>query len=332
MVANPKKYNQVENIIRRSKTLILNVKLLGADTSHAKELLDNAKSALDQGDYNTAIDFAKKSMVEVISLKKQVKAGEISKPTETPQKISTDQAKPLDNSNTEDSQVEPVQVDLDNQDNQEPKQTYSDPNQNEVTSETNAELKAETQIKPNHTDSTSVVTSSTTTHLSTGADKLSEEIIKKFEESFSYLVEENRANNCFKIFSNFVSKGLNGLCICRINPNIIKRKYQIIDDRSTVLWLTDRESSQEATISPSLESMIYVAEEFIDKNENEILLLDGLEYLISNNSFNPVLRFIRRLIDKIYETTSILRIGLSPKAINEQELKLLERELNPIIL
>ena len=61
-----------------------------------------------------------------------------------------------------------------------------------------------------------------------------------------------------------------------------------------------------------------------------MLLLDGLEYLISNNAFNPVLRFLRRLIDKISETESILLISVSPKAINEQELKLLEREMKPL--
>ena len=97
-------------------------------------------------------------------------------------------------------------------------------------------------------------------------------------------------------------------------------------------WLTDRDSNKETTISPSLENMIYVAEEFIDKSNEAVLLLDGLEYLISNNSFNPVLRFIRRLIDKISESNSILLISVSPKAINEQELKLLEREMRPIRL
>ena len=70
----------------------------------------------------------------------------------------------------------------------------------------------------------------------------------------------------------------------------------------------------------------------INKYEKAVILLDGIEYLISNNGFNPVLRFIRRLIDKISETDTILLIGVSAKAMNEQELKLLERELNPVIL
>jgi archaellum biogenesis ATPase FlaH len=78
--------------------------------------------------------------------------------------------------------------------------------------------------------------------------------------------------------------------------------------------------------------MIYVAEEYIDNNEKPVLLLDGLEYLISNNTFNSVLRFIRRLIDKISESEAILLIGVSQLAIKEQELKLLEKEMTPVII
>ena len=164
------------------------------------------------------------------------------------------------------------------------------------------------------------------TNSKTKADSISPD---NYENGFSYLIEENRANFCFEIFSKLTTTNEKGLCICRINPAIILRKYNFIQG-ITMLWLTDRESSKEATISPSLESMIYVVEEFIDKNEEAVILLDGIEYLISNNGFNPVLRFIRRLIDKISETSTILLIGVSSKAMNEQELKLLERELNPI--
>jgi archaellum biogenesis ATPase FlaH len=78
--------------------------------------------------------------------------------------------------------------------------------------------------------------------------------------------------------------------------------------------------------------MIYVAEEFIDGHEKPLLLLDGLEYLISNNTFNSVLRFIRRLIDKISESEAILLIGASQGALQDQELKLLEKETAPILI
>ena len=274
MTNNDPKYNQVNNIIRRSQALILNIKLLGADTSHAKDLLSTARKALENADYDQAIDYAKKSMVEVMDLKKQIKSGK--KPT--PPKEKGERLAPS-KTETEAHAKAPV------------KQPSGEPRAGQKDSE----------IKS----------------------------IDYYENGFSYLIEENRPDFCFDIFARLARNNKNGLCICRINPAIIRRKYNFDEDLS-MLWLTDRESSKESTISPSLESMIYVAEEFIDKNEEAVILLDGIEYLISNNGFNPVLRFIRRLIDKISETNTILIIGVGSKSINEQELKLLEREMNPI--
>ena len=274
MTNDDPKYNQVNNIIRRSQALILNIKLLGADTNHAKELLSTAREALENADYDQAIDYAKKSMVEVMELKKQIKSGK--KPTQHKEKGE----KPA-----------PSKMEGEAPAKAHAKQLASEAKAGQKNSEINS--------------------------------------VGYYENGFSYLIEENRPDFCFDIFARLAKNNKNGLCICRINPAIIRRKYGFDKDLS-MLWLTDRESSKESTISPSLESMIYVAEEFIDKNEEALILLDGIEYLISNNGFNPVLRFIRRLIDKISETNTILIIGVGSKSINEQELKLLEREMNPI--
>ena len=284
MTKDQVKYGQVQNIIRRSHALILNVKLLGADTTKAKELLDTAKTALEKDDYDSSIEYAKKSMVEVMTLKKQVKSGVAAASGPTPPSEPT-------------------------------MKTES------VESEPKAPLASAAPVKDNKPPASVSAKGKESEVPGTG----------DFDPGFSYIIEENRADSCFTVFSNLAISEFEGLCICRTNPMIIRKKYDFTE-KITTLWLTDRESSKEATISPSLESMIYVAEEFIDKNEKAVILLDGLEYLISNNSFNPVLRFIRRLIDKISETNSILLIGASSKAINEQELRLLERELNPVML
>ena len=69
---------------------------------------------------------------------------------------------------------------------------------------------------------------------------------------------------------------------------------------------------------------------FIDNNSDALtglLIVDGLEYLISNNTFNTVLKFIRHMVDDISETSFMLMIPVSPFTINEQELKILEREM-----
>ena len=293
MSVEDREFLKVQNIVRRSQALILNVKLLGADTSRAKELLDNARSALEKNDLNSAIEYAKQSMVEVMELKKQVKSG--AKPTAPmPPRVEPAGAEPEPEIEAEATPVETPPPT--------PPPTPAD--------STNGPTEPETAPE----------------------DEASEDkYIDQFEVGFGHLIEETRANKCFTIFSNLCKSEKPGLCICRVNPAIIRRRIEP-GENIKILWLTDRESNKEPTISPALESMIYVVEEFIDQNQEGIILLDGLEYLISNNNFNPVLRFLRRLVDRISETSSILLIGVSPKAIQELELKLLERELTPIFI
>jgi hypothetical protein len=57
------------------------------------------------------------------------------------------------------------------------------------------------------------------------------------------------------------------------------------------------------------------------------MLLDGVEYLISNNGFDAVLRFIRRLVDDFSESGCILLVVISPFTLKQQELKIIEREM-----
>jgi hypothetical protein len=145
---------------------------------------------------------------------------------------------------------------------------------------------------------------------------------------FSYLTKEDKPKQCFEVFSESLKQGYEGLCITRTNPRQIKAKFDVGD--VPIHWLTDRKSAEGTTISPALENLSYLIEGFIKKNEKSFVLVDGLEYLISVNKFNPVLQFIRRLVDFVSEHDSIFVIPISPLTIGEQELKTLEREMEPV--
>src|SRR3989442_13717887 len=63
------------------------------------------------------------------------------------------------------------------------------------------------------------------------------------------------------------------------------------------------------------------------KQPRGAILLDGIEYLVSNNSFDAVLMFVRRLLDAISESRYAFIISLGPATLKDQELKVLEREM-----
>ena len=141
----------------------------------------------------------------------------------------------------------------------------------------------------------------------------------------SYLVEEDRPIAAFRLFGKALQSGHGGMVITRTNPRRVREAHDLEADRT--LWLTDREGSAEDTIAPVLERIVYEIDEFFSKRPGAALMMDGLEYLVSNNSFEAVLKFVRRVVDSVSEGRSIFLISLGPATLKEQEVKMLEREM-----
>ena len=142
----------------------------------------------------------------------------------------------------------------------------------------------------------------------------------------SYLVEEDRPAGAFRLLSKALGRGRGGLLITRMNPKRVHEAFGLTADR--ILWLTDRETKAAETIPPALERIVYEIEGFLAKKPGATVLLDGLEYLVSSNSFEAVLKFVRRLVDTVSEGHSIFLLSVGPATVKEQELKMLEREMD----
>lgn len=146
----------------------------------------------------------------------------------------------------------------------------------------------------------------------------------------SYLIEEDRPSEAFRLFSSFLREGKGGLVITRTNPKRVRETFGLRTDR--ILWLTDREGSAEETMAPALERIVYEIEAHMSKVPRGAVMIDGIEYLVSNNSFDAVLKFVRRLLDTVSESQYVFIISLGPATLKDQELKVLEREMDVIRL
>ncbi|MFQ6127848.1 MAG: chromosomal replication initiator protein DnaA [Thermoplasmata archaeon] len=156
-------------------------------------------------------------------------------------------------------------------------------------------------------------------------EEVVEEIERELVEGRSYLIEEDRPTNVFRLCRESMEEGNSAFLVTRTNPKRMRDKFDLSDAR--IVWLTDRDSASEETIPPTLERIIYVIENFVKNTDKGVVVLDGLEYLISNNNFEAVLRFLRRLIDEVSESSCFFLLSVSPKTLKEQELKILEREM-----
>jgi hypothetical protein len=119
-----------------------------------------------------------------------------------------------------------------------------------------------------------------------------------------------------------------GLCITRIHPDDLRSRYRIED--AGFIWLSKSAASRGERIAiaePSaLVDIASAISDFAADGGNAAVLLEGLEYMISQNGFASMMRFLQKVNEKITLNDSYLLISANPAAMKEQEYKLLAKE------
>jgi hypothetical protein len=147
------------------------------------------------------------------------------------------------------------------------------------------------------------------------------------EKSFTYLVEEDIPETSYKLFVNQLNIGMKGFCITRNYPAKIKARFKLGD--IPLYWLSN--VGKDNTIRPKdLEKLSVALEQFL-ANKGVVILLDGIEYLITNNNFITILRLIQSLRDQVAINQSILILAVNPSTLESHQLNLLEREIDGVI-
>jgi isoleucyl-tRNA synthetase len=153
--------------------------------------------------------------------------------------------------------------------------------------------------------------------------------VRELERSFSYLVEEDRPETSYNLFISTLKKGMKGYCITRNYPAKIRSKFDLKD--VPIVWLSN--VGRDNAIRPKdLEKLSLSLEQFLSQADGGIVLLDGLEYLITNNNFITVLRLIQSLRDQVAINQSILLMAVNRSTLESHQLNLLEREVDHTIM
>jgi hypothetical protein len=149
------------------------------------------------------------------------------------------------------------------------------------------------------------------------------------KRGFTYLVLEEAPNHSFEIFKDFVTHGAQGLCITRKAPKVVMEAYGL--ERTPILWLS-RVATQKNSIRPSPpENVALAVEHFIGVGKESVVLLDGLEYLVSHNDYPSILALLHDLNENVSLSDSILLVPVDAKAMNDKEFALLRREVEIIV-
>jgi len=142
-----------------------------------------------------------------------------------------------------------------------------------------------------------------------------------------YLVEESQPEEVYRLFEDALHAGRRGLCVTRVYPQKLRGRFGA--ENLTILWLSN--VGKEDSVRPKdLEKLSLAIEQFVGR-EHGVVLLDGLEYLVTNNNFLTVLRLVQALRDQVAISNAVLLLSVNPSALEGHQLTLLEREVDQVI-
>jgi len=143
-----------------------------------------------------------------------------------------------------------------------------------------------------------------------------------------YLIKEKKPDLSYRLFGMLTRQGTPGLIITRQYPERVRRERDISSGR--IIWLshTPGEDYHNPTAIGSLAKLI---SGFVEENQGApVILLDGIEYLSINNGFLQTLMFVEHVNEFVMQRKAIVIIPVSPDALEEKEVALLERNIEVV--
>ncbi len=137
-----------------------------------------------------------------------------------------------------------------------------------------------------------------------------------------YIVKKH-PEKAFEIFASNVFSNHEGLCITRRYPPKVRSEYGL--EKTPIVWLTSEASESEKTVQ-SIQDISIIIANFMEKATSPVILLDGLEYLVTNSGFDSLIRFLQVLNDRLQRKSGVLFAPILEEAFGTKDLALLHRE------
>ena len=127
------------------------------------------------------------------------------------------------------------------------------------------------------------------------------------EPSVTYLVEGEKPDQAYSLFTSASAQGMRGMVVSRTYPKNLRKALDLRD--APVYWLTNA-VSDEAVGPKDLERLSLVIKRFLEEGGGQLVLIDSLEYVITNNKFVSVLRLVETIRDLIAIHKAVIKLKL----------------------
>ena len=141
-----------------------------------------------------------------------------------------------------------------------------------------------------------------------------------------YLLEDETSETAYRLFTRLLPELEAGFCISRMHPEKVRTRFGPAKIR--VGWLAEVPGEDHFSAN-AMASVAKAIQQFIQEHGSSgLVLIDGLEYVILHNGFQPtLLAFVEHLNEFTMGTQAIVLIASRPQTLEPRELALLERNL-----
>jgi len=144
----------------------------------------------------------------------------------------------------------------------------------------------------------------------------------------AYLVEERRPKRSLELCERFSSEGSELLIVSRDPPSQLISRTALVPKKT--IWLTNLVGADRMNPT-SIGILMSEIRKFVEMSDRRpVVLIDGLEYLISLNTYDRMLQFVHQLRDMFVMAGAVLIMPIDMRTLNDREQALLERNLNVI--
>ena len=149
----------------------------------------------------------------------------------------------------------------------------------------------------------------------------------KLMKGCGYLISDATSEPAFNLLAHLTKIGHDGLYITRGNPDIIKSKTSSLN--INIDLLNQKSIGRLATIS-NLDELLATVEEFGKQHSQAVILMDRLDYLITNFTFDKFVQTLYKISSVLMETKAILLVQVVPTLLDQRQLAILEGELQEL--
>src|SRR2546427_1448618 len=141
-----------------------------------------------------------------------------------------------------------------------------------------------------------------------------------------YLLEDETSETAYRLFLRLLPEQEAGFCISRMHSEKVRTRFGPASIR--IGWLAEVPGEDHFSAN-AMASVAKAIQQFIQEHGSSgIVLIDGLEYVILHNGFQPtLLAFVEHLNEFTMGTQAIVLIAFRPQTLDPRELALLERNL-----